>query len=401
MTHEWSNRRHPAARLDGVAITGIREVHEALLRWSAPGQTPVPFHLGMPDFDTPQHIKDAAHAALEAGDVRYTSSLGTAGARAAVARKLQRENAIAVDPDSQVILTCVANEAISGAIFALVDPGDEVILPDPAWPHYEYCIRMAGGVPVPCALREERGFEMGPDEVGALWSRRTRMVIINSPHNPTGAMMSRDAIAAIATLARERGAWLLSDEAYDRIVYEGEHVSAGSLPGMADTVLTAGCLSKTYAMTGWRLGFLAGPPAVIEAVNRVHLYTVTCAVSFVQSAAIAALDGSQACVEAMRQEYRRRRDLIVALLGEIPGVRVQVPPGAFYVFPNVSAFGRPSRDIAMYLVKRKGVGAVHGTAFGAAGEGHLRLVYACSEAQIREGMARMTAGMAELAAATA
>jgi aspartate/methionine/tyrosine aminotransferase len=382
-------RRRPAARLDNVHLSGIREVLEALTRWSAPGRTAIPFHLGMPDFDTPQHIKQALYDAVAAGEVRYTSSLGIPALRSALAAKLRRDNAVILDPEREIVVTCGANEAISAAIVALVDPGDEVILPDPAWPHYEYCLRMAGAQPVPCALLESDRFQMRPEAVAALWSPRTRMVIVNSPHNPTGAVMPAADLAAIARLAHDRGGWLLSDEAYEQLIYEGVHFSPASIPEVAQSVLTVGCLSKTYAMTGWRLGYLGGPAAAVEAINRVHLYTVSCAVSFVQHAAIAALEGPQACVEDMRGAYRRRRDLIVELLREIRGVRVGRPPGAFYVFANVEAYRRPSRELAMRLVEEAGVGAVHGSAFGPAGEGYLRLAYACSEPQIREGIRRM------------
>jgi aspartate/methionine/tyrosine aminotransferase len=384
-----ADRRQPAARLAGVEISGIREILETLTAWSHPERKSIPFHLGMPDFDTPLHIKQALYDAVAAGFVRYTASKGTPDLLAAFARKLERENRIKVDPGRQLVATCGANEAISVAIMALVDPGDEVILPDPAWPHYEYCLRLAGAVPVRCSLREEDGFALKPEAVASVWTDRTRMVVINSPHNPTGAVMPPADIEAIARLARERGAWLLSDEAYERILYEGEHLSPASLPGMDDTVLTVGCLSKTYAMTGWRIGFLSGPERAIDAANKVHLYTVSCATSFVQKAAIAALDGSQEPVAQMVSEYRRRREIVVGLLREIPGLSVQRPPGAFYVFPNVKSFGLPSKVLAMRLVQEAGVGAVHGSAFGPAGEGFLRISYCCSEEQIREGVARM------------
>jgi aspartate/methionine/tyrosine aminotransferase len=277
-----------------------------------------------------------------------------------------------------------------------VNPGDEVIIPDPAWPHYEYCLRLVGATPVRCTLRESAGFEMRAEDVDALWSHRTRMVVMNSPHNPTGAVMSPEAIDAVAHLVHDRGAWLLSDEAYERLLFDGTHRSPASIAGVRDAVLTVGCLSKTYAMTGWRLGYAAGPAAAMDAINRVHLYTVTCATSFVQKAAIAALDGEQGCVDVMREAYRRRRDLLVSLLNRIPGVHVAPPAGAFYVFPNVQAFGLPSREIAMQLVETAGVGAVHGSAFGPAGEGFLRLAYACSEDDIREGVDRMATVLARL-----
>lgn len=390
--------RRPADRMLGVHLSGIREIYEALTRWAAgaPGRKPIPFHFGMPDFDTPGHVKAAAVAALAEGFVRYTSSLGIPELRAALARKFARENGIEVDPDTGLVVTCGANEAISAAITALINPGDEVIIPDPAWPHYEYCLMLAGATPVHCPLRESRGFEMDPADVAALWTPRTRMVIINSPQNPTGAVMSPSDIDAIASLAHARGGWLLSDEAYEHLLFEGLHVSPAARAEVRDAVLTIGCLSKTYAMTGWRLGYVAGPPEAIDAINRVHLYTVSCAVSFVQRAAVAALDGDQTVVRDMRDAYRRRRDLIVELLREIPGVRIDPPKGAFYAFPNVAAFGRPSKEIAMRLVEEAGVGAVYGSAFGPAGEGYLRLAYACSEEDIREGIARMKTVLARM-----
>jgi aspartate/methionine/tyrosine aminotransferase len=380
-----------------VEVSGIREIYEALTRSAAArNRRPIPFHFGMPDFDTPDHIKRAAVQALDEGFVRYTSSQGIPELRSALSRKLRRENGVEADPETGIVVTCGANEAISATITALVNPGDEVILPDPAWPHYEYCLYLAGATPVRCTLRESNRFEMDPEDVAGLWRPRTRMVITNSPHNPTGAVTSGDALATIGRLAYDRGAWLLSDEAYEQLLFEGTHFSPASLPEVRDAVLTIGCLSKTYAMTGWRLGYVAGPARAIDAINRVHLYTVSCAVSFVQKAAIAALDGDQRCVARMRDAYHRRRDLLVSLLNDIPGVHVDRPSGAFYVFPNVQAFGRPSRELAMRLVEEAAVGAVHGSAFGPAGEGFLRLAYACSEDDIREGADRMARVLAKI-----
>lgn len=395
-------KRRPAARMREVSLSGIREVFEAMNTWAAanPGMHPIPFHLGMPDFDTPEHIKQALYKSVREGFVRYTSSRGTPDLLDALARKLERANGIVADPTRNLVVTCGANEAIAAAITALVDPGDEVIIPDPAWPHYEQCIRLAGATAVGCRLLVEEGFEMLAERVSALLSARTRMIIINSPQNPTGAVLSREQIRKLAELARDHGIWLMSDEAYERIIYDQEHVSPASLSGMEDTVLTIGCLSKTYAMTGWRLGYFCGPEAAADAVNRVHLYTVSCAASFSQRAAVTALDGDDACIQVMVDAYRRRRDLIVKLLRAIPGVEVQIPAGAFYAFPSVRSFGIPSREIALRLVQEAGVGAVHGSAFGPGGEGFLRLAYACSEEDIREGIRRMTRTLQETCPAT-
>ena len=383
--------RRLARHMADVELSGIRESFDTLAEWATrhPGETTIPFHVGMPDFDTPPHIKEALYQAVREGFVGYTASRGITPLLEAIARKLDRDNAVVADPTRHIVVTCGANEAVSAAMTALLDPGDEVIFGDPAWPHYEACLALVGARSVRCRLREEREFAMDPADVAKLWSPRTRMVIINSPHNPTGAVMSPGDVAEVAALARDRGAWLLSDEAYERIVFDGTHVSPASLPGMQDTVITVGCLSKAYAMTGWRLGYLCGPAEVADAVNRVHLYTVSCAVSFVQKAAVAALDGDQACVASMVEAYRRRRDLLIGLLRTIPGVEVRTPPGAFYAFPNIRALGRPSRELARTLVEQAGVGLVHGSAFGPAGEGYLRVAYCCSEAAIREGVDRM------------
>ena len=240
-------RRRLASRLDNVSTSGIREIYEALNAWtaSAPGRRPIPFHFGMPDFDTPAHIKAALYQAVDAGFVKYTSSRGIPDLLAAVARKLERENGIVADPGRHLVATCGANEAISATILALIDPGDEVVIPDPAWPHYEQCIRMAGARPVRCAADMDRGFALTVEALAGCLSDRTRMIVINSPNNPTGAIMTRDEVSAIATLARDRNVWLMSDEAYERIIFEGEHVSPAALPGMSETVITVGCLSKT------------------------------------------------------------------------------------------------------------------------------------------------------------
>lgn len=396
MDNGATGSRRLARHMADVELSGIREIFDALATWAErhPGEMPIPFHVGMPDFDTPPHIKDALYQAVREGFVGYTASRGIPPLLEAIARKLERDNGIVADPARQIVVTCGANEAVAATITALLDSGDEVIFSDPAWPHYEACLALVGARTVRCRLKEERGFAMDPADVAKLWSPRTRMVIINSPHNPTGAVMSPADIADIATLARDRGAWLLSDEAYERIVFDGVHLSPASLPGMQDAVITVGCLSKAYAMTGWRIGYFCGPAEVADAVNRVHLYTVSCAVSFVQKAAVVALNGSQACVASMVDAYRRRRDLLIDLLRTIPGVEVRTPPGAFYAFPNIRSLGRPSRDLARTLVERAGVGLVHGSAFGPAGEGYLRIAYVCSEDAIRTGIERIKAMLA-------
>jgi aspartate/methionine/tyrosine aminotransferase len=282
------------------------------------------------------------------------------------------------------------------AIMALVNRGDEVVYPNPGFPIYESVINFVGGVPVPIPLREETGFGFDLDTLERRVSRKTRLIIINSPQNPTGGVLAPEEIGRIAELARQYRVPVLSDEIYRRFLYEGEFASIASLPGLkAQTIILDG-FSKSYAMTGWRLGFGVMPAPLAEHLTRLMTNSASCTATFIQHAGLAALQGDDAPVQAMVEEFRRRRDFIVDGLNRIPGVSCRLPRGAFYVFPNVKALGRPSAEIARSLLDDAGVAVLGGTAFGEFGEGYLRLSYAASRETIQEALDRMTRGLARL-----
>jgi aspartate/methionine/tyrosine aminotransferase len=282
-------------------------------------------------------------------------------------------------------------------ILALVNAGDEVIHPSPGFPIYESVINFVGGVPVPIPLREESGFGFDLDEFERRLSPRTRLIIVNSPQNPTGGVLDRQQLARIAGAAVERGITILTDEIYREFLYEGEFVSLLGFPGVRERAVLLDGFSKTYAMTGWRLGYGVMPAALAEHVTRLMVNSASCTASFVQLAGLAALEGDQTPVAEMVEAFRRRRDLVVAGLNDLPGVSCIRPRGAFYAFPNVTRIGRPSGEIAERLLNEAGVAVLPGTAFGAHGEGYLRLSYANSEANLRTALERMRPVLEKLA----
>lgn len=370
---------------------GTESAFEVLVRaraLEAQGRSVIHLEIGEPDFDTPPHIVEAAVEALRAGHTHYTPAAGIPELREAIAREVSRTRGVEVEPE-RVVVTPGGKPIMFFTILALAGEGDEVIYPDPGFPIYESVIRFAGARPVPLKLREEQGFAFDPEELRSLVSERTRLVIVNSPHNPTGAVVGRDALAELAQLAHERDFLVLSDEIYSRILYEGDFASVASFPGMLDRTIILDGFSKTYAMTGWRLGYGVMPPALAEQVTRLAINCNSCVPGFVQLAGVAALTGPQDAVARMVEEFRRRRDAIVDGLNRLPGVRCLRPAGAFYVFPNVSDLGRDSRAIARDLLEEAGVAVLAGDGFGRGGEGYLRFSYANSLENILEAVERM------------
>jgi len=379
-----------AQRMSEIPLSGIRAVMEKVDAMRREGRTVIPFYIGRPDFDTPVHIKEAAKQALDQGQTAYTSNYGTLELRKAIAATLARENGLKVDPASQVLVTVGANEAIAVAMLATLNPGDEVLLPDPMWPNYIYCARLAGARAVSVPLSETNSFELDPSDLERLVTKRTRMVLINSPHNPTGAVYSPQVIEGIADVVYRHGLTLLSDEIYDRIVFDGARpVSPGTLERIADQTITVNGFSKAYSMTGWRLGYAAASPALINAMLRVHQNVATCAVAFAQAGGVVALNGPQDSVVAMVAEFDRRRRAIVAAFQDMPGVSLVTPRGAFYAFPNCKSLGLTSAEVADQLLTQAGIAVVPGTAFGQYGEGYLRLAYSCSFDDVQRGMAAL------------
>ena len=352
------------------------------------GKSVVHLEIGEPDFDTPAHIKDAAIRALHDGFTHYTPSAGLYEAREAVAEHVSVTRGIPVDPD-EIVITPGSKPIMFFAILALVDPGDEVIYPDPGYPIYESVARFAGAVAKPLVLREERGFRVDPDDLRRLVNPKTRLIVLNSPHNPCGSVLTRNDIEAIAEIVGRSGAMVLADEIYWQIMYDSTHVSLASIPGMKERTIILDGFSKAYAMTGWRLGFGVMRKDLAAKIARLMVNSNSCAAAFTQIAGIAALRGPQEPIKKMVAEFRRRRDVIVQGLKGVEGVTCAVPFGAFYAFPNVTKIDPDSKRLADFLLTDGGLACLSGTAFGEHGRGYLRFSYANSVEKIEEGLRRM------------
>ncbi|HEY7364078.1 MAG TPA: pyridoxal phosphate-dependent aminotransferase [Methylomirabilota bacterium] len=370
---------------------GTESAFEVLARAKAlerQGRSIIHLEIGEPDFDTPSHIKDAAKQALDAGATHYGPSAGLPELREAIAKHVTETRGVPVSPE-EVVVTPGAKPIMFFTILALVGTGDEVIYPNPGFPIYESVINFVGGTPVPIPLREDTGFGFDLDLFERKLSPRTRLIIMNSPENPTGGVLDRSQIERIAALAAARSIPVLADEIYRQFLYEGEFTSIMGLPGMRDLTILLDGFSKSYAMTGWRLGFGVMPTPVVEHVTRLMVNSNSCTASFVQLAGIAALQGDQTPTARMVAEFKRRRDLIVDGLNRLPGVKCARPRGAFYVFPNITGTRHTSAEVAERLLNEAGVAALAGTAFGQYGEGYLRFSYANSEANLRAALDRM------------
>ena len=359
------------------------------------GRDVVHLEIGEPDFPTPPHAAEAAFAAIRAGETGYCPAPGLPELREAVADELSRTRGVAIDP-ARVIVANGAKPFLLFTILATCDPGDEVIHPDPGFPIYESAIRFAGATPVPLVLREADDFAFSVDELAARLTPRTKLVILNSPHNPTGGVLDRATLAAAAGVLRDGPAWVLSDEVYGRLLHDGAFASIASEPGMLERTVVLDSFSKTYAMTGWRCGYAAVPEALAEPLTRFLVNSTSCVPPFVQRAGIAALAGPQDGVAAMLEEFHARRALVVEALNAMPGVTCRVPRGAFYAFPNVTGVPLDADTLAERLLDEAGVALLSGTAFGAAGRGHLRISYATSRERLAEGLERMGAFLGQL-----
>jgi aspartate/methionine/tyrosine aminotransferase len=370
---------------------GTESAFEVLARARAlerQGREIVHLEIGEPDFDTPTHIKEAAKRALDANATHYGPSAGLPELREAIAKHTAETRGVPVSPE-QVVVTPGAKPIMFFTILALVGRGDEVIYPNPGFPIYESVVNFVGGVPVPIPLREEQDFGFDLALLEQRVSSRTKLIIINSPENPTGGVLDRGQIERIARLATERNIPVLTDEIYRQFLYEGEFVSFYAQPGMHTRAILLDGFSKSYAMTGWRLGYGVMPADLAEHVTRLMVNSNSCTASFVQLAGVAALQGDHTPVTRMVAEFKRRRDLLVDGLNRLPGVRCRRPRGAFYVFPNITGTGRPSAEVAERLLQEAGVAVLSGAAFGAHGEGYLRISYANSESNLGKALERM------------
>ncbi len=356
----------------------------------AQGREIIHLEIGEPDFPTARNIVDAAKRALDEGWTHYGPPAGFPELRQAVAEDAGRRRGISIDPD-EVVITPGAKPIMFYAILALVEPGDEVLFPDPGFPIYASMINFVGATPVPYSMPEERGFDIDVQEIAGKLSERTRLLILNSPNNPTGGMISRAEMETLVEVLKGRDVMVLSDEIYNRLIYDGEHVSLAQFPGLRDRVIILDGFSKTYAMTGWRLGYGVMRQDLAQQIALLMTNSNSCTASFTQMAGVEALRGNQSSVAAMLEEFRRRREVFVDGLNRIPGFRCRKPQGAFYAFPNITATGKSSRELADALLNEAGVASLSGTAFGAQGEGYLRFSFANSIANILKALERIDA----------
>ncbi|MFQ5594773.1 MAG: pyridoxal phosphate-dependent aminotransferase [Anaerolineae bacterium] len=377
-----------AQRMSRLGTETAFEVLARAKALEAQGRDVIHLEIGEPDFDTPAHIVEAAVRALHEGHTHYTPAAGVPALRQTIARHISESRGIDARPE-HVVVTPGAKPIMFFTLLALAEAGDDVIYPNPGFPIYESMINFVGATPVPLPLREERDFRFDADEFRSLVSDRTRLIILNSPQNPTGGVLTREDLQAVADVARERGIMVLSDEVYEQILYAGEHVSIASLPDMQELTILLDGYSKTYAMTGWRLGYGVMPTALAEQVTKLMVNSNSCTAAFTQQAGIAALTGPTDEVRAMVRAFRERRDVIVNGLNQIPGIRCVMPAGAFYAFPNVTGTGVGSRELADRLLNEAGVATLAGESFGAYGAGYLRLSYANSVENIRAALERI------------
>jgi aspartate/methionine/tyrosine aminotransferase len=376
---------HLAARISRLGTESAFEVLARARAMEAQGRSIIHLQIGEPDFDTPPHVVRAAKDALDAGLTHYVSPPGLPELREASSAFLERTRGARYAPD-RIVITPGAKPIMFFAIMALCEEGDEVLYPDPGFPMYESIAAFSGARPVPVPLREENGFRVDPAEVTSLVTDRTKLLILNSPHNPCGSALTRADVEQLAGIAVERDLHVLSDEVYWAIRYGGEHVSIASFEGMAERTILLDGWSKTFAMTGWRLGMGALPAHLVLPFTRLIVNTVSCTAAFSQKAAVAALEGPWEPVDAMVAEFEKRRAVIVEGLNRLPGVTCAEPGGAFYAFPNVTELGVPSADVADHFLNDVGVACLDGAGFGPAGEGYLRFSYANSVEAIREAL---------------
>jgi aspartate aminotransferase len=382
-----------AKRMSQVPESGTMRIANIVSKLKGQGVDVISFSVGEPDFDTPDNITNAAIKALNDHFTHYTPSAGISELRKAVAEKCHRENGIPCE-DKHVIIT-PTKQAIFMSMLAMLDEGDEVILPDPSWGTFEACVRVPGGRPKFVTLKQDEEYRMLPSAVAEAITPRTKMILMCTPSNPLGSVQEKEDVKGIADLAKDHDLSVLADETYEKIIYEGKHYSIASLPGMFERTITVAGFSKTYAMTGWRIGWSVAPPDITKEINKIQTQSITCCTSFCQVAALEALSGPQDSVRTMVAEFRERRGLIHRLMSEIPQLHCPRPKGAFYMFPSYDA-QMNSEDMAAHLLQKAHVALTPGSAFGPSGENHLRFSYAASREDINEGMRRIGEVMKKL-----
>lgn len=376
--------------MDKIEMSKIRMIGDKAAQMASEGKSIVRLQVGEPDFETPQHIIDTAIRALQNKDTHYTPNRGTMALRKAIADKLLRDNGIKADAATQIMVMTGCAEALLCACLGLLDPGDEMIIIEPTFINYVQLTRIAGAIPVIVQAREENGWLPDVDDLKKAITPRTRMLLINSPSNPTGAVYPRELMEAIAALAIKHNLIVVSDEVYEKLIYTGSHTSIAAIPGMEKRTVTINGLSKAYAMTGWRVGYLAASDELMIPMLKIHQYATTCSPGFIQAACVDALYNSDEDVKRMQWAYRDRRSLICELLAQSSRISFAAPDGTFYLYINITKTGLDSETFVMRLLEEKGVATVFGTAFDhTLGSRNVRLSFANSEENLREGARRI------------
>ncbi len=377
-----------AKRMQNLGTETAFEVLAKAKKLEAEGKHIIHLEIGEPDFPTPDNIVQAAAKSLQGGDTHYTPSNGILPLRETIAKYMSRTRGLDFTAD-EVVMTPGGKPIMFFAIIALVDEGDEVIYPNPGFPIYESMIKFMGGKPVPIPLKEEKGFAFDPEDLRKLITPKTKLLIINTPQNPTGGILTKDAILKIADIVKDKDIWILSDEIYSRLIFTGEHFSIAQVPGFKERTIILDGFSKYYAMTGWRAGFGVMNKEIAPMISKLVTNSVSCTNAFVQKGCIEALEGPQDSVDQMKAEFLARRDIIVDGLNSLKGFSCIVPDGAFYAFPNITKTGYTSRELNDHLLYKANVAALSGTAFGEYGEGYLRFSYANSRENIKEAIKRI------------
>ena len=352
--------------------------------------------IGQPDFDTPAFIREAAKNALDEGYTRYPPAKGFDDLRQAIAVKVKNENGIDANPDTDIFVAVGAMQVIFNTMLHLADPGDEVMVVDPGYDYYSQ-IKLFGGVPVTIPAYEKNRFKPDPDDIKALLSDKTKLIVINSPSNPTGAIFDEELLRAVAQIAQENDLFVLSDEPYEHIIFDNnKHISICSFDGMQERTISAFTLSKSYAMTGWRVGYAVAPPPVVDEMEKLMEHMVSGVAAMAQRAALVAIQAPQDCVREMLAQYEKRRKIVHEGLNAIDGITCLMPESTFYAFPNISSFGMTSWEFARYLVKEHHVAVVPGSIFGKRGEGFVRLSFAAAEETLKQGLERIEKAVSAL-----
>ena len=384
-------------RITEIPAHPIQKINEQAREMERSGEEVIHLEFGEPDFNTPRFIIEAAYKAMKAGYTKYTSGMGLIQLREAISKKIWADCGVEVDPASEIVVLPGTKHAIYCALMATVNPGDEVIITDPCYPPYEFAIKLVEGIPVRVPLKESLDFRLDPKELESKVTPKTKMILLNFPNNPTGSILTKEAIEALSEIVQRRNILVLSDEIYENLIYNGEKFhSIISSSEMRDQTILVNGFSKTYAMTGWRLGYAVAPKVIAEKIRKVQENTTTCAPSFCQIAGVEALKKGRQFVNNMVREFNHRRQVLVHGLNKIRGVSCSMPKGAFYAFPNITELGVDDNKLSECLLKEAKVATVPGSAFGNQGHGHLRISYANSVENINKALEQIREAVEKL-----